>query len=125
MNDKTRQLFDVDNQFCLDSQTNKSQAWAHYFSDEVLMGSPKHHSYYAGKDLCTSLISKLYLLENLSFSWEPQFAFISDDETLGVTTGIYTRKYLVNHNEIVETGKYVTTWKKINNMWKIVLDLGN
>ena len=64
-------------------------------------------------------------LKNIDFRWTPEIGFMSDDETLGVTSGKYTRKYLREGKKVVEIGKYVTTWKKINDEWKIVFDIGN
>jgi hypothetical protein len=66
-----------------------------------------------------------YQLENLQFTWKPIHGFISDDKTLGVTTGTYERTYMQNNKKVTKRGKYTTTWKKIDNEWKIVFDIGN
>ncbi len=123
--DKLKQLFQIDIQFCKECQTQKEKAWMKYTAKQSIMGTSKHHPYITDRDEIEHGIEALFKLDNISFMWEPKYAFISDDETLGVTTGTYTRTYIHDEEEHIEIGKYITTWKKINDEWKIVFDIGN
>jgi hypothetical protein len=120
-----KELILIDQSFCKASQINKEQAWDEYMSKSVLMGTSKHEPYLDNKNQIIKLIGMIYQLDQISFTWEPTYAFVSDDETLGVTTGTYTRTYLIEEEEYEEIGKYVTTWKKEQGQWKIVFDIGN
>lgn len=125
MDKKTKQLFDIDLQFCKESQTQGSKAWDKYLSDNAIMGGGPHEPYQIGKEVFMPGLESFFDLEDLKFDWEPKHAFISDDETLGVTTGTYKRSFRQNSKVVNRDGKYTTTWKKFNDEWKIVLDIGN
>ena len=125
MKKELEELMNVDRKFCEDSQTLKSEAWANNMADEVLIGSEQHLPYDFGKETVIPKFKQFYELEDLHFIWEPKHAFISDDNTLGVTTGIYTRTFIADGKEVKRIGKYMTTWKKINGEWKFVFDMGN
>ena len=123
--DKLRQLMDIDRLFCEECQTDKEKAWMRYTAEQSVMGTSKHHPYITDRNKIEQGIKSVFELEDIDFTWEPKHAFISDDETLGVTTGVYTRKHTENNEEITTIGKYCTTWKKFDDEWKIVLDIGN
>ncbi len=125
MRKEFQELIDIDIQFCSESQIDKDESWRKYLSKKAIMGTRKHEPYIEDKTQIVNLISMVYKLENLEFIWEPKHAFISDDKTLGVTTGIYSRTYKIEEEVYEETGKYVTTWKKEGDTWKIVFDMGN
>ena len=125
MSKNEKELMSIDIEFCQKSQINKEEAWDYFMAKDVLMGTRKHDPYLDKKPQIIKLISMIYMLDSINFTWEPSYAFVSDDETLGVTTGMYTRKHIIEGEEQIETGKYCTTWKKINGEWKIVLDIGN
>ncbi len=96
-----------------------------YTADHSLMGTINHLPYINDNSQIRESIKKVFELDHISFIWEPLHGFISDDETLGVTTGIYTRTFLQDGKQIIQKGKYMTTWKKIGTEWKIVFDMGN
>lgn len=125
MNKELEELMNVDRQFCQDSQTLKSQAWDNNMAEDAMIGSELHQPYTYGKETIMPNLIRFFELEDLHFVWEPKHAFISDDQTLGVTTGIYTRTFTADGKEVKRIGKYMTTWKKINGEWKFVFDMGN
>jgi hypothetical protein len=56
-------------------------------------------------------------------TWEPKFADLSEDGTIGYTYGIYAI-----HPVQIDTiifGTYINVWKKQNNKWKLMLHSGN
>lgn len=120
-----KELMDTDRAFCQLSQEEGKYGWDEYLSKKAIMGTSKHEPYIEDKNQIVSLIGMIYLLDTIRFTWEPVHAFISDDETLGVTTGTYKRTYKIEEEVFEEIGKYVTTWKKEDGKWKIVFDMGN
>ena len=125
MKKEVKALMDIDRKFCLDSQETGEEGWEKYLSKKAIMGTAKHEPYIEDRSKIVSLLGMIYRLENIDFSWEPLHGFVSKDATLGVTTGTYTRTYVIEEKEYKEIGKYVTTWQKIEGKWKIVFDMGN
>ncbi len=125
MKKEIRELMDTDIRFCELSQKVGKDGWDKFLSKKAIMGTGKHEAYIEGKNKIVSLIAIVYALEDIDFKWEPVHAFISDDSSLGVTTGTYKRTYKIEEEEYTEIGKYMTTWKKEDGEWKIVFDMGN
>ena len=115
----------IDRQFCLESQTEGYKAWDKYLSEDVIFGGDPESPYTIGKKKIVPSLISFYQHEDLKFTWEPKHGFISNDSTLGITTGTYERTYISNNEVINKKGKYTTAWKKIKGEWKIVLDIGN
>lgn len=122
---KVRQLFEVDKMFCEECQTDKEKAWMKYTAKNSVMGTGKHLPYITDLKKIREGIGALFRLDNIDFTWEPVYAFVSEDETLGVTTGTYTRSYTKDGENHIQIGKYCTTWIKEDGEWKIALDIGN
>ena len=122
---KKKQLMERDKAFCQASLERGADGWKEFLAKDVIMGTRLHEPYLEGWGKVGSLIAMLYQLPELDFTWEPKHAFVSDDGTLGVTTGIYTRSYLLEGNTETEIGKFCTTWKWIKDNWYVVLDIGN
>jgi hypothetical protein len=58
-------------------------------------------------------------------TWEPLEGFCSKSRDLGYTYGVYQLKTNDFNNKLLQTGHYVSIWKKNNrNEWKWVLDCG-
>jgi len=125
MKEDLKELFTIDRAFCKESQEHGVKAWIYYLSEDVVFGGDLDNPYIQGKQNILSLMEQLYRLKDLHFTWEPRHAFISEDKTLGVTTGTYQRVYSLNGEVIKLSGKYTTTWKKFKGEWKIVFDIGN
>lgn len=125
MNQKINELLNIDRKFCLESQKDKEKAWEKYFSDDIIFGGDQKHPYISDKHQILTSLKNLYQLKHLTFTWEPVHAFISDDQSLGVTTGTYYRSFEIDGKIQEKKGIYTTTWKKINATWKIIFDMGN
>ncbi len=54
---------------------------------------------------------------------EPLSADVSNDFTLGYTTGNYTYKNEINGKIVTDVGKYVLIWKKFDGKWKVSLKI--
>ncbi|MCO4293154.1 nuclear transport factor 2 family protein [Solitalea sp. MAHUQ-68] len=57
-------------------------------------------------------------------SWEPVFADVSNDQTLGYTTGPFEYKNESNGVTNVNYGQYVSIWIKPKKKWELMVDLG-
>lgn len=125
MKNDVNQLIEIDQMFCKEAQIDGYQAWDKYLSDEVIIAGSDVDLYDTDRTIIIESLKKLYELKNIHFTWEPKHAFISLDQTLGVTTGTYYRTFELDGKKIEKSGKYTTTWKKINTHWRIVYDMGN
>jgi hypothetical protein len=114
----------MDKNFCAESQTDKSKAWDKFLSKNCILGNGPRDPFGTKEPFIEALVG-FYKLESLHFVWEPVHGFISDDETLGVTTGTYKRSYILNGEKQEQQGKYCTTWIKEEGTWKIIYDVGN
>ena len=67
----------------------------------------------------------LFNLDSFELLWEPLNGDVSDDCSIGFTTGKYTMKYKKDGKLVSSIGKYTTIWKKQDGEWEITLDMGN
>lgn len=118
-------LMDLDCSFSELAQTSGVGAWDVFLAEDAVMVTNGHREYLTGKTAILRSLNDLYRLKKLIFFWEPKLCEVSEDGTMGYTSGIYTRTYLYQDNPHKEIGKYTTIWKKRNEEWKIVLDIGN
>lgn len=118
-------LKNIDRLFSLYNMTYKEEAWKDFFSEDAVMATFGHKPNIEGRDEIFKAMQRFYKIPDLVFKWEPLFVDVSEDLTLGYVTGIYERTFTYNKKKCKETGKYTNIWKKINDEWKIVFDMGN
>lgn len=118
-------IMQLDRDFCEAFQVGGGKSWASYFWDDGFMVTPSDYENIIGKGKIEIEMEKVFQMEQLSFTWEPKFAEVSSDGTLGVTMGQYVRTFVKNGEEITQKGKYTTIWKKKDGIWKILFDTGN
>ena len=64
--------------------------------------------------------------DNGSLKWNPAYAEISADGTLGYTTGPWTYEGGEGADRVTIHGHYVSIWKvQADGTWKVILDIGN
>jgi len=119
------ELMELDRQFCKESQINNVETWIKFFSKDGVMISQDHNPNIKGHEGIEKSMISLFNLDNFELLWEPLNGDVSDDFTLGFTTGKYTMKYKVEGKLITSIGKYTTIWKKRDGEWEIILDMGN
>jgi ketosteroid isomerase-like protein len=68
-----------------------------------------------------TMFAQMSKTPGFSLTWTPATAEVSAAGDLGYTTGTYTSSSEMEK----ETGKYVTTWRKIGNEWKVTADIFN
>ena len=59
-----------------------------------------------------------------SFTWEPIFADVAADGSLGFTYGDWNTTNL-STDSVTSMGRYLTVWKKQDGVWKVTADIGN
>jgi ketosteroid isomerase-like protein len=58
-------------------------------------------------------------------TWSPDLIGVSDDGTLGYTTGRYERRRVVDGEETAQSGSYFTVWRRqLDGGWLVEADLG-
>lgn len=118
-------LIETDKQFSLDCQSGKEEAWMSYMHPNVIMGTSGDLPFITNGEEIKNVIGEIFKMENMSFRWKPVYAFVSNDGSLGVTVGLYKRNYMKDGEEVLDKGKYMTVWRKVNGQWKAVFDMGN
>ena len=96
-----------------------------WFSKDSIVVNEKHRPNTVGEKDIIKLFESVYKLDSYELSWEPFSADVSDDSTLGYTTGKYSKKYKQDGKLVNQIGKYVLIWKKYDGEWKIALDIAN
>lgn len=118
-------LIETDKRFCEACQIDKEKAWMRYMHPHTIMGTSKDNPFITDLVEIEGIMKSVFEMEGMHFRWKPIYAFISDDDTLGVTVGLYKRNYMKDGTEQEDKGKYMTVWKKVNGEWKAVFDMGN
>ena len=118
-------LLNVDRQFSKDVQEGKLDAWMFYMHPNSIMGTSADNPFINGYDNIAESMAELFKLDNLEFKWKPIYAFLSDDGSLGVTIGLYKRKFIKDGEEISVRGKYMSVWRKVEGQWRVIFDMGN
>jgi len=118
-------LMEIDREFCAECKINGAIGWIKYFSDNAIMVSSGTNENIVGKNEILSTMEKVFSLTNIDFTWNPQFGDISDDFTLGYTSGTYIKKYKIGDTFVEQKGKYTTFWKLFDEQYLITLDIGN
>ena len=115
----------LDKEFCKSTLTMGAEGWLKYLDEQAIMITGGHRENLSGKENIYKSLKQLYALENIDFKWEPQLSDISDDLSIGYTSGVFTITYMFKDKNYKQIGKYTTIWKKTAGEWKIVLDTGN
>ena len=122
MDEKTL-LMNVDKKFCQDCVTGKEEAWASYFLEDGLMVTSGERDNLVGKEQIKAAMKGTFDLPDVDFYWEPVHCEVNGE--LGVTRGVSTLSYTKDGERVTHHGNYTTIWKKVNDEWKIIWDIGN
>ena len=123
--DGIKELMNIDIEFCEECKIHGANGWVKFFADDGVMATSSERDDIIGKENIHRAISKVFDLEDISFTWEPVYCDVSDDLSFGHTSGTSIIKFIKNGEEIIQHGKYSSVWKKIDGKWKVILDLGN
>lgn len=119
------ELIELDRLFSEESNKHGALAWTNHFSKDGIMISENHNPNIIGEEGIKNSMESLFKTDSFELLWKSLSGDVSDDFTLGYTTGEYTMKYKKDGKLVISIGKYVTIWKKYDGEWKIALDMGN
>lgn len=74
-----------------------------------------------GTEAIRKLVSDMFAAPGFSISWTAAKAVVAASGDIGYTTGTYDLAIAGT----TEKGKYVTTWKKVDGVWKVADDIFN
>ncbi len=119
-------LLELDRTFCRAVQVGGAKSWASYFSPIGAM-IMKTGNNLIGREAIYHLMQSFFSKSTNRLTWQPEFAQVSEDFTLGYTFGSYLRTTLnEENNEVSEIGRYTTIWRlQPNGQYQIELDIGN
>lgn len=118
------EIKEIDKQFCKDSELNGVDGWMKYFAVDSIMITSGERENIIGKENIYKYMRDFFN-SSLRFEWEPTLYDVSEDLSFGYTSGVFLREFKKEGEIIIEKGKYISIWKKIDNDWKIVYDMGN
>lgn len=97
-------------------------AFAHYAADDVWM-FPEGGEAYQGRN---KLIERFAgWPDGATLEWFPQHGMSASSGDFGFTWGRYVFTSNADGETSVSHGKYVSIWRKENDDWKFVADIGN
>ncbi len=117
-------LLEVDREFAETStQKGAAEAFNEFLSENALQ-LPNGQNPIIGRNAIYEGMKNSPL--TYSLEWIPQDGEVSEFGDLGFTWGIYTFAWQDENGKRNESkGKYLNVWKKINNEWKVIVDMGN
>ena len=59
------------------------------------------------------------------WTWTPSFAGVSASGDLGYSYGVYELREKSGTRTVSERGNYARVWKKVNDEWKLVVDVAD
>jgi ketosteroid isomerase-like protein len=114
-----KELRDRDLEFSKETGSRRLDGWMDFFAeDSAIIRDGKVIS---GKQSIRETYAKIFANADFSLSWTPTKVEVSKDGTLGYTYGDFEAK----SGQQTSRGMYVTTWRKENGKWMVVLDLGS
>ena len=118
-------LLQADRDFAKATAARGAEGFISYFADDVTL-LPKNGAPITGKVAAAEVIRKGWARPGYSLTWTPVHAELAKSGEIGYTFGTYERKFQQDGKPAIETGKYLTVWKRQSDgKWKVALDMGN
>jgi ketosteroid isomerase-like protein len=118
-------LIQADKDFDKATAARGAEGFLSFFDGDATI-LPKSGAPVSGKAVLAAVFKETWAQPGYSLRWTPLKAVMAASGELGYTYGTYERKRLREGKPTVETGKYVTVWKRQpDGKWKVVLDMGN
>ena len=114
------QLMDAEKEFSgASAQRGAVEAFLAHADRDVRVYRDKHEPF-VGKKAALRALTPLKIL----WTWVPAFADVSVSGDLGYSYGTYQLRDKTAA-KVVEEGNYARVWKRINGVWKVVIDVAN
>jgi ketosteroid isomerase-like protein len=118
-------LIQADKDFARVTAERGADGFLSFFADDATI-LPKSGAPLTGKTALGDAFRGAWSQPGYALAWTPLKAEMARGGDIGYTYGTYERKRLVDGKPVVETGKYVTVWKRQKDGgWKVILDMGN
>jgi ketosteroid isomerase-like protein len=113
-------------------------AWLKAFTDRDLEGVvtavepsgrilPPNAPIVTGQEGARAMVSEMFAMPGLSFSWDVTRVEVAESADLGYTAGTYDMTFNdAQGNPVADRGKFVTVWRRqADGSWKVVEDVFN
>ena len=99
------------------------EGWVESFAPNGMMIQPAGPV--VGHAGIRNLMAEAFADSSFRLSWTPDLVGVSEDGSLGYTTGRFERRRIVQGAETVATGSYFTVWRRQpDGRWLVEADLG-
>lgn len=97
-----------------------------YWADDAVI-MPAGGAVVSGKGAIRNYVREMFAIPGFSIGWEPRDASVSEDGTMGYTTGVNTVVYPgPDGKPVTQNGRYVAIWRRgSDGSWKCVYDTWN
>ena len=122
-----QQLMAADRRFASDvaaaATTERGQVWADWFCPDGRQVIPGQ--VISGKPSIAEVMSPVFAADGYLLTWEPDMVSASAAGDMGWTSGRYENHRQAKSGTIVQTGRYLTIWRRQSDgTWKVDLDTG-
>jgi ketosteroid isomerase-like protein len=123
--DPRQELLNADRAFDRDTAVRGLEGWMSWFASDAQINPPGGPV--QGTEALRAYYAKMFAREGFSLRWQPFFAEVSRDGTLGYTLGTAQLSYRDKDGQVVKREtRYLTVWRKRRDgVWRVVSDMGN
>ena len=114
----------LDQDFLAAIAAKDSTAVANFYAEDAVLLPPNTPSV-TGRDGARAFWGMVVQDPNLSFSFEPTRILVAQAGDMAVDVGTYRIRTTGPNGPIEDVGKYSTTLTKVDNDWKIAVDIFN
>ena len=117
------ELIEADRRFAASVQRSGLAAWITAFapSGRMIAAGQSH----VGPEGIRRAMLPVFADTTFSVTWDPNYAEVSASGDLGYTVGRYERRSLVEGETTVNSGTYLTVWRRQEDgSWKVKADIG-
>ena len=114
-------LLNVDREFSRASADQGArEAFLVYAAKDVRLFRNDHFPF-VGKMAAADALAPI----TAEWTWTPSFAGVSESGDLGYSYGVYELREKSGAPKVSERGNYARVWKKVNDSWKLVVDVAD
>ncbi|MFW6089129.1 MAG: YybH family protein [Gemmatimonadota bacterium] len=119
-----RELIEADRRFAASVERSGLGAWITAFAPSGRMIADGQS--YVGPEGIRRAMLPVYADTSFSITWDPNYAEVASSGDLGYTVGRYEQRTLADGEPVVESGAYLTVWRRQEDgSWKVKADIGN